>query len=81
MQWTALFGARALLDLNIAFFLPSLPVLASQLLLGGRLDSKYGLVLTNTIRACGGGCSAAPWKCCACVSQVLCQRLMPWRPR
>eukprot|EP00887_Chlorella_sp_A99_P003865 scaffold11.g3865.t1 len=57
--WTALYGRGALLSLSLAYYLPSLPLLAAQLLLDGHYDGRYGLVRSHTVRSIAGYGGAA----------------------
>jgi len=60
MGWTTLssmlsslkerFGPAVLLQLNLAFFLPSLPILLMQTRLDARFDRKYGLPQATAVR-------------------------------
>lgn len=50
VHWTELLGPRSLLWLNLAYYLPSLPVLGTQLTLGPRLDAALTPVGAHACR-------------------------------
>ena len=53
------FGKQILLQLNIAFFLPSVPILLTQSWCDDSLNRRYGVATATSVRLCIGlgGCA------------------------
>jgi hypothetical protein len=63
----SLHGPNVLLNLNLAYYAPSLPVLTLQLFLDSVYDMKYGTAITTTVRqgvsllVCAACCVVLPF--------------------
>ena len=55
-RFAATFGSGVLLQLNLAFFLPSVPLLLLQAALDQRIDARFGRLRSNFFRVTAGGC-------------------------
>ena len=54
-RFAASFGSGVLLQLNLAFYLPSVPLLLLQAALDRRIDACFGHLRSNVFRVTAGG--------------------------
>ena len=53
-RFASIFGNGVLLQLNLAFYLPSVPLLLLQAALDRRIDARFGHLPSNLVRVTAG---------------------------